>query len=265
MKLRSKPKPLLAKGRIVQKAKGGSPMGRIDPSRTQALRRQFVAEMRRRFKRIRGRLIKLLTEEDAVGLATNRWKFNTSAEKLSEFKAWVRGQTQLELTGADDRALWRKYTEAGFKKGAGRAFDDVKKPYVKKYSKQSPELIEEVTKQSKEVFLRSSFGRPVAKEKVELLASRSFDDLVNVTEDMATRMGRTLADGLVEGKSPYDVASDLSDDLDISQARAETIARTEIIRAHAEGQLDSLEQMGVAEVGVMVEWATAGPPYYSEL
>jgi SPP1 gp7 family putative phage head morphogenesis protein len=40
--------------------------------------------------------------------------------------------------------------------------------------------------------------------------------------------------------------------------RARMIARTEIIRAHAEGQLDALEKLGVDKVGVMVEWSTAG-------
>jgi hypothetical protein len=32
------------------------------------------------------------------------------------------------------------------------------------------------------------------------------------------------------------------------------IARTEVIRAHAEGQLDALEELGVEELGVEVEW-----------
>jgi hypothetical protein len=36
------------------------------------------------------------------------------------------------------------------------------------------------------------------------------------------------------------------------------IARTEIINAHAEGQLDSFDMLGVEEVGVVAEWATAG-------
>jgi SPP1 gp7 family putative phage head morphogenesis protein len=40
--------------------------------------------------------------------------------------------------------------------------------------------------------------------------------------------------------------------------RAKTLSRTEIIRSHAEGQLDGLEKLGVAQVGVDVEWSTAG-------
>jgi len=44
----------------------------------------------------------------------------------------------------------------------------------------------------------------------------------------------------------------------IGKERAKALARTEIIRAHSEGQLDSLEQLGVEQVGVAVELATSG-------
>jgi hypothetical protein len=37
-----------------------------------------------------------------------------------------------------------------------------------------------------------------------------------------------------------------------------TIARTETVRAHGEGQLDAMELLGVEEVGVAVEWSTSG-------
>ena len=106
-----------------------------------------------------------------------------------------------------------------------------------------------------EQFLRSAFAQPVAKEKLKLLTSRSFAEMENVTEDMANRMSRVLADGLVRGAAPGEVADGLADELDISQERALLISRTELIRAHAEGQLTALEQLGVEEVGVAVEWA----------
>jgi SPP1 gp7 family putative phage head morphogenesis protein len=63
-----------------------------------------------------------------------------------------------------------------------------------------------------------------------------------------------LTDGLVQGKGPREIARDLNAQTDMGQERALTIARTEIIRAHAEGQLTALEDLGVEEVGVTVEW-----------
>ena len=53
------------------------------------------------------------------------------------------------------------------------------------------------------------------------------------------------------------MAREMSKRLSIARGRAEVIARTEIIRAHAEGQLDALERMGVERIGVAVEWSTA--------
>lgn len=98
-----------------------------------------------------------------------------------------------------------------------------------------------------------------------MLAGRAFDELEGVTEQMATRMSRVLVDGLVQGKGPRDVARDLAREIDIGRGRAEVIARTELIRAHAEGQLEALDQLGVEEVGVAVEWVTAGDDRVCEL
>lgn len=181
-----------------------------------------------------------------------RWKFNTSAEKLKEFRRWLETQLGDEVTGATAEEVWRKYAEAGYRKGAGRSFDDVNK--AKRFLDLTPEGLAGYGG-ARSGFLQGMFGRPVSKEKIELLASRSFEDLKGVASDTATRMTRVLADGLVEGASPRDVARDLAAQVDVGRDRALTISRTEIIRAHAEGQLTALEQMGVAEVGVMVEWA----------
>ncbi len=99
---------------------------------------------------------------------------------------------------------------------------------------------------------------PETREKVELLAGRTFDELENVTDDMANKLSRVLSDGLVQGKNPREIGLDIADEIDVSENRAQVIARTEIIRAHAEGQLEAFEKLGVDEVGVDVEWSTAG-------
>ena len=184
-----------------------------------------------------------------------RYAFQTSPEKVKLFQAWLRAQMEAVLTSKREEELWRRYAEAGYRKGAGRAFDDAKRgDRIKAEGAQKMEGY----RGTRDEFLRSSFGQPVAVEKVKLLAGRSFDDLKNVTADMSTRMSRTLTDGLVEGKGPRQVAVDLARDVDVSEERALVIARTEIIRAHAEGQLDAFDSLGVEELGVEVEWSTAG-------
>jgi SPP1 gp7 family putative phage head morphogenesis protein len=180
-----------------------------------------------------------------------RFAFRTDPEKITAFQDWLRTQFGQLLTGKNEEGLWQAFTEDGYRRGAGRTFDDTKSSaYVRANATDTMPHYEG----TRDEFLRSAFAGPVAVEKVKLLAGRAFDDLENVTSDMSTRMSRTLTDGLVTGSSPRDIARDLSDDLDLSRGRAETIARTEIIRAHAEGQLDAMETLGVTQVGVQAEW-----------
>lgn len=256
--------------RKVKKKSASRSILRIDPTRTLTLRRSFTASLRKRFNRLKGMVLRLVEDEDAFGLrekllsaslATNqRWRFHSDPEKVRAFQDWLKSQVDIALRSQSESDLWRAYIERGFRKGAGRSFEDVKA--------KRPEIIGEglpFYQGTREQFLRDSFARPVAREKVELLAGRSFDDLENVTADMSTRMTRTLADGLVQGKGPHEVARDLVKEVDIGRGRAETIARTELIRAHAEGQLTALDQLGVEEVGVSVEWSTAGDTPCSQL
>lgn len=180
-----------------------------------------------------------------------RWRFLPNAEKIKQFQEWLRQQFGSTLIGRTEEELWEAYIEHGYRKGAGRAWDDTTRSQrAIAAGKEEMDFI----RGTRDQFLRRSFGQPVSVEKVKLLAGRSFDDLENVTADMAARMSRTLTDGLVQGKGPREVARDLDKDLDIGKSRALLIARTELIRAHAEGQLTALEDLGVEEVGVTVEW-----------
>lgn len=180
-----------------------------------------------------------------------RFAFHSDPEKLAAFQQWLKEQFKANLTGKTEDQLWQIYIEQGYRRGAGRAFDDVK---GRRWGAGEGEFY----KGSKEQFLKDSFARPVDVEKVKLLADRAFDELENVTSDMSNKMSRVLTDGLVEGKGPHEVAREMADEVDISRARAETIARTELIRAHAEGQLTAMENLGVEEVGAAIEWSTTG-------
>lgn len=205
------------------------------------------------------------TQEELT--VNTRWKFSSDPEILKGFQQWLKSQIREWVIGRDEEQLWHMYAAQGFIKGAGRAFDDSDKTPSESHQaaplfsegKHQDHGVSDFYRGSKEEFLRSAFAQPIAVDKIKLLAGRSFSDLKGITEAMSTAMVRTLTDGLVKGDSPREIARQLNKDVDgIGRARAVTIARTEIIRAHAEGQLEALRQLGETHVSALVEWSTAG-------
>jgi SPP1 gp7 family putative phage head morphogenesis protein len=75
---------------------------------------------------------------------------------------------------------------------------------------------------------------------------------------MDTQISRTLTAGLIEGKNPKAVARELSKVVDLGRKRAETLARTEMVRAHNHANLTTYEEAGIGDVTVLAEWKTAG-------
>ncbi len=103
-----------------------------------------------------------------------------------------------------------------------------------------------------------TLGQPLAAERVTLLPSRDFTGWEGVTEAMSAKLGDILTDGLAHGRNPREVARTIAQELGIDRERAFAIAQTEIMRCHAEHQLDSMEATGLADVGAAVEWSTTG-------
>lgn len=182
------------------------------------------------------------------------WRFQPNPDKVRQFQDWLRSQIDQRLRSQSDRQLWERFAQEGFQRGQARSYDD----YMRGERGRSPRDRMAFYDGGREQFLKSSFHNPVAVETVQLLAGRAFDELKNMTADMSTRLSRVLMDGLVKGQSPIDIARTMVAELDISKSRAELIARTEIVRAHSEGQLVALEALGVGEVGIMVEWSVSG-------
>lgn len=221
------------------------------------LQRKFIGAAQRRIRAIRRALLKLILEEDVFGIkrrqrvGNQRWQALHQEEQLLAFRAWVDAQVTQHVGASADEWL-EQYIEQAYRKGQGRAFDDARKGMR---SQQSMAYYQGTRDQ----FLNDAFNRPASVERVKVLATRAFTDLKDVTATMATQMQRTLVDSFIQGDAPTVMARKLANDVDkIGMTRAKMIARTETIRAHAEGQLDALTNMGVTKVGVQVEFSTAG-------
>lgn len=229
---------------------------RLDPTRTTSLRNRFAADMERRFNTLSRDIHQLVAVEDALGLAlvrssltaNNRWAFETNEQKLRSFRSWLRYQTAqgiLETDARDPTRPWTaEYIFAGYKKGAERAFTDTTKGRG--------------SATDKEALFNSLTVGTVSQERLRLLYARSFEDLKGINYKMSIQISKILASGLVLGLNPNEVARQLTEEVGLSKGRAVTLARTELIAAYSEAQLDSFEKLGVDEVGAQVEWSTAG-------
>jgi SPP1 gp7 family putative phage head morphogenesis protein len=237
-----------------------------DPTRTATLRRNFILKVRGRLHKIKMRVVELIVTQDAFGLnrftdaerlaralsprlTVNRFEALTDPQKAEEFQAWLAQELEQEITATKDQEKWwKEFVERGYKQGAGRAFQDAK----------GIRGNGNFDAGTREDFLRASFAQPVAVGKVQFLASRVFTELKGVTALIEKQLTRALVDGMARGENPRTIASRMVKEIDgITRRNAETIARTETIRAHAEGQLDAFESLGVSKIGVAAEWSTA--------
>lgn len=207
-----------------------------------------------------------LVTQDALGLKIRKFsgfftlaqprefEFLTDAGKLTAFNLWFTSQATAGILfpdpGTDLTRPWTtEYVESAYRRGLLNAYLAAPRDVNAAWP--------DVTTQS--AFLRAAFGSPEARSKVQLLATRSLESLKGVTAAMASEMNRILAQGMIDGVGPARIARQMTDRIDgLTRQRALTIARTEIINAHAEGQLDAFERLGVERLGVLAEWSTAG-------
>lgn len=234
---------------------------RRDPTRTTMIRRRFEADLARRFKRLKAAINRFLVTEDELGLKdkttlitmAREFQFRTDAGKLTAFNDWFRQQVDRDILsvpeGTPIGTPWTaKYVESAYKMGQLNA-------YISARAATEQGDID----QSQAQFLRGSFAQPETLSKVQFLATRSFEQLKGVTASMGADMNLILAQGMADGTGVATIAREMAERIDsLTRARAMLIARTEIINAHSEGQLDAFEQLGVEQLGVKAEWSTAG-------
>lgn len=240
----------------------------FDPTRTGFLRRRLHGDITARFEVFRKQLYDLLVRQDSFGLGrkpnfllfNEDWRYLSKDKQVDELKRWLKyktGQLFLKQGQDDSTQSWLgQYIKQAYGKGLKRANDDWKKPTgVLTMPKEAGQIFQQG--QIAE-FMRQSFGGPIAVEKVQGLAARTFSDLEGVTEQMSSAIVRTLLDGTVNGLNPRQIGTELNTLVNGYKNRGTTIARTEVIRSFNEGALDGLENLGATQIGVMVEWTTSG-------
>jgi SPP1 gp7 family putative phage head morphogenesis protein len=240
------------------------PARSIDPTKTTAIRRRFMAEATRRFRELAKLIRQIVVDEDAFGLRApdplvvplvvnrGRFEFARSSDKVSAFMEWLNQAAAAEIlevrpgtpVSAAGRVPWADtYIETAYQRGIADAGRKLRGAGVK----------------VEDSWIQSAFNRPVHADRAGLIFTRVYGELKGVTDAMDSAISRELALGIAEGRNPLAIARTLTDRVQkIGITRARVIARTEVIAAHAEATLNAFEEAGVDGVEVESEFSTAG-------
>lgn len=238
---------------------------KIDPTRTLSIRKAFVSEMKRRFKKLKAEIKRAIVDLDVfaiekkevkTNLSERQFQFSTSAEKIDRFMEWLQemvNQHVLEvrkivgLRGRGNRAWMDVYIQSAYRKGVGKAFGELKRLGIPGYEKGIEEGI------------TGAFNRPFHADRLGIIYSRDFQKLKKITGEMSGQISDVLAEGMGKGLGVEQIARDVVDRVDkIGVARSATLARTEVVHAHAEANLNEFEVAGIEGVNLQAEWLTAG-------
>lgn len=245
---------------------------RIDPTRTTSIRRAFIKDVRRRFNKLSIEIKKAIIELDVLNLkkdeeekqrlklnlnlAEKQYKFATSREKIELFMEWLNEMEWANiletrripaLRGRGNRAWFDTYIQSAYRKGIGKAYAELKRLGVNGYEKGVEEGV------------NVAFNRPFHVDRLGILYTRAFNQLKGIDDEMDKHISGVLAEGLAKGLNPVEMADNIVERVDnIGITRATTLARTEVIRAHAEANLNEFEAAGLEGVNLQAEWLTAG-------
>ena len=231
------------------------PSGSGGPTNTFSVQQTFAERLRGALARINARIREAVEEGDAFNLKTEALAddvpeevFETDSRRaaVSGFLAWLREQLDTEFLGivGPDR---NEFIRQAYATGLRNANTDLSELDVGFTTPEVSELLD----------------APIHRSALQTLYTRTYENLVSVRDDVAQAVRDTLIDGFVEGESPRTIARSLTDRVDsIGKHRATLIARSEIINAHSEAQLNryqnASDETGV-DVGVRHgEWQTAG-------
>lgn len=215
-----------------------------------------------------------------VAAPPNAFAFPRSADKVEAFMDWLKIQDEEFIlsggvrgirtaripgrVGSAEEAWTSIYIESGYQAGIRRGRQELRKA--------GADIPDFGDTAQNEVTI--AFNQPFHADRVGLLYTRTFAELQGITAQMDQQISRVLAQGLAEGRNPRELARLLQrvitgtgGDLSVTDTlgryiparrRAETLARTEIIRAHHQASIQEYRNAGILGVTVLAEFTTAG-------
>jgi len=174
-----------------------------------------------------------------------RYTFQRSQENIKDFEIWLQQQIDYEIL-QPTIPLEQKWLTSrigiAYTRGAAAARSRVA-PAARRLGRDLP--------------ANSPFINRSHVDRAQLIYERNFNGLEGISLAMKSEMRKVLSDGVIRGQSPSEIARNLDARIKVGRARANRIARTEIIEAHQEASLMETKILE-AELGIEfeMEWLT---------
>lgn len=221
---------------------------RTDPTQTLVLRRAYDREIRKRFKAL---LVEIRKRLDRLGLVQNAsYSFERDGRKIESFLTWLKSAQSRGILGVEygtplasaAQQQWQNlYIRSAYRSGMANAAGSLR---------EGGATVEQT-------WVDASFSRPIHADRVGMIYTRSFMSLSGITEQMDAALSRTLAQGVVDGLGVRELTRLIVRDVGMAQARAQMLARTEVIATHADATLNGLQEAGAREVEPEVEFSSS--------
>lgn len=203
--------------------KTGTP---ADPTTLDALMRSAMQSLRGRLQRIKREYIRALDVFKPSFTINARYAYELNAALLQQVLAGLDAYVNGELLEGGENQLWffENYVQPAYVRGTAQEFTNLaqQSPTYRRVRQDLPTLIRTEAYQSRLVLLRA----------------REFEEMKGLAGDVKAGMSRVLTDGLARGLNPLEVGRNLTEQIGISEKRANTIARTEIPTALRRARLD---------------------------
>jgi SPP1 gp7 family putative phage head morphogenesis protein len=218
-----------------------------DPAGTGTIINKAIAEINKAFRKLRGDINRAFTEANLFQIgdempALFSINVRTDAEKVIDFQTWLTtliqaGTLQIDETGRV--TFLDQEVATAFREGRNRAQQEI------------------LASTGQEQLPFPILGTGAQQQQLALVFQQITNSFAAMTATAINTMTTTLSNGLIAGLSPREMAEVLKNDLKLPLARARTIARTEIQRAHHLGNVSELEAANIEEIVVVAEWSTA--------
>lgn len=266
----------------------------VDPTRTLTLRRRYATEMRKRFRHLRGVIRDAIIGKDVFGIAGGHegvqgnvlsihqsanvppqaFDFPTVQGKVSGFMEWLERQVEEDMLEISSRRrigdaineTWQNvFIEDSYKRGVIRSTYEMQRAGYP------------VTGIEERGGIQAVMNTPFHVDRLGVMYTRAFNRLKGITDAMGVQISEVLTQGLADGDGPRTIARKLTSTIGgrgatpgslgitdtlgrfiPAQRRAEILARTEVIRAHHQGMMQTYRNWNAEGIKVKAELRTAG-------